>query len=68
MSNFACEHCQAIIQDSPDGFVTGCEHYPLDSQVMAPCYGKMICGQEEFSECPVKAKCGIKFAARHPEF
>ena len=29
MSNFACEHCGANICDSPHGYVTGCEHYPM---------------------------------------
>ena len=30
MSNFACEHCGANICDSPHGYVTGCEHYPME--------------------------------------
>ena len=29
MSNFTCEHCGANICDSPHGYVTGCEHYPM---------------------------------------
>ena len=29
MSNFACEHCGANICDSPHGYVTGCDHYPM---------------------------------------
>lgn len=31
MSTFACEHCGVIIQDTPNGYVTHCEHYPADS-------------------------------------
>lgn len=31
MSSFACEKCGAIISDSPKGYVTGCEHYPKES-------------------------------------
>ena len=30
MSNFACEKCGAMIYDSPKGYVTYCEHYPLE--------------------------------------
>lgn len=30
MSNFVCDICGASILDSPDGYVTGCEHWPLD--------------------------------------
>lgn len=29
MSNFVCEICGAACIDSPEGYVTGCEHYPL---------------------------------------
>ena len=29
MSSFYCEHCHALISDSPSGYVTGCEHYPM---------------------------------------
>ena len=29
MSHFHCEHCGALIADSPRGYVTGCEHYPV---------------------------------------
>lgn len=29
MSNFKCEHCGTDIYDSPSGYVTGCDHYPL---------------------------------------
>jgi len=30
MSNFICEKCGKAVYDSPDGYVTGCEHYPAD--------------------------------------
>jgi hypothetical protein len=30
MSNFYCEVCGAVISDSERGYVTGCEHYPLE--------------------------------------
>lgn len=29
MSSFRCETCQTPIIDTPKGYVTGCEHYPL---------------------------------------
>ena len=28
MSHFNCEHCGTAIIDTPDGYITGCEHYP----------------------------------------
>lgn len=31
MSNFACDECGAICSDTPNGFVTGCKHYPPDA-------------------------------------
>ena len=30
MSNFACEHCGTILCDSPTGYTTECEHYPME--------------------------------------
>ena len=30
MSNFNCETCGKPIIDSPRGYTTGCEHYPLE--------------------------------------
>lgn len=30
MSNFACEKCGALCLDSPYGYYSGCEHYPVD--------------------------------------
>ena len=30
MSSFYCEWCNAEIVDTPQGYVTECEHYPLD--------------------------------------
>lgn len=30
MSNFFCEACGAYCEDTPRGYVTGCEHYPPD--------------------------------------
>jgi len=33
MSNFACEKCGAMIYDSPKGYITYCEHYPLEVKI-----------------------------------
>jgi|GEM_PF-1441667 len=33
MSNFICEKCGAICQDTPKGYVTGCSHYPPDRPI-----------------------------------
>ena len=30
MSNFICEHCGALCYDTPEGYISGCEHYPPD--------------------------------------
>ena len=30
MSSFYCEKCGTNIIDTPSGYITGCEHYPLD--------------------------------------
>ena len=32
MSNFICEKCGAVCQDSALGYITGCEHYPVDAR------------------------------------
>jgi len=31
MSNFCCEKCGAVCIDTEAGYVTGCEHYPVES-------------------------------------
>ena len=30
MSNFICEYCGTACIDTPNGYKTGCEHYPPD--------------------------------------
>lgn len=30
MSTFTCPKCGATIEDSPSGYLTGCEHYPIE--------------------------------------
>lgn len=29
MSSFLCSHCKEAIIDTPIGYITECEHYPL---------------------------------------
>lgn len=37
MSSFFCPHCAAPITDSPRGYVTGCEHYPVERKSVFTC-------------------------------
>lgn len=30
MSSFNCPICKIAILDSPHGYITGCEHYPME--------------------------------------
>ncbi len=32
MSSFICPECNALISDSPLGYITGCEHYPIEQE------------------------------------
>ena len=32
MSNFKCEKCGTVCYDTPNGYITGCEHYPVDTK------------------------------------
>lgn len=53
VSNFSCEKCGAICSDSPKGYVTGCEHYPVDISGNI-CIGKncnSIDGKNHSAEC-----------------
>lgn len=34
MSSFICDKCGAQIIDSPGGYITGCEHWPLEGNAM----------------------------------
>ena len=38
MSNFTCEKCNKDIIDSESGYVTGCEHYPVEQKL----FGKVV--------------------------
>ena len=33
MSNFNCPHCGKALMDTPIGYITECEHYPLDDKL-----------------------------------
>jgi hypothetical protein len=30
MSSFICDQCGAEVLDSPDGYTTSCEHFPIE--------------------------------------
>lgn len=32
MSTFQCDKCGAVCIDTPQGYTTGCEHYPVEVQ------------------------------------
>jgi hypothetical protein len=34
MSSFTCKHCGTDILDTPAGYITGCEHYPIEGKKM----------------------------------
>lgn len=34
MSNFICEHCGAEIVEGVGHYVTGCEHYPIEADLL----------------------------------
>lgn len=34
MSNFNCEKCGTVISDTEFGYITGCDHYPVDQRVV----------------------------------
>lgn len=37
MSSFVCEKCGELIVDTPDGYITGCKHYPLsEKNILSP--------------------------------
>lgn len=55
MSNFICEKCGAIIVDTPEGYITGCKHYPDFKPCMHLTCGWM-CGKL-FIETGLEREC-----------
>ena len=37
MSSFKCEKCGKDIIDTPKGYITGCEHYPIEKDLYKLC-------------------------------
>ena len=37
MSSFTCPKCGADILDSPQGYTTGCPHFPLENRTRVHC-------------------------------
>lgn len=42
MSSFNCEHCHAMCTDTEFGYVTGCEHYPVNPKHLRQWYQKRL--------------------------
>lgn len=51
MSHFICEHCGAHIINSPKGYLSGCEHYPMEPRT--PCFGCKWDSEEEACNHPL---------------
>ena len=39
MSSFICEKCGKPILDTPHGYITGCEHYPVEWEIVCEAKG-----------------------------
>lgn len=46
MSNFYCNKCGKVISDTPQGYVTSCEHFPEDTKKARVIYTKVPDGPE----------------------
>lgn len=42
MSNFICPECSKEIIDTPQGYITGCEHYPAKAMELSKSQVKRI--------------------------
>lgn len=47
MSSFTCQQCQTDILDSDGGYLTGCPHWPIESQNQADAFNEKA-GMFEF--------------------
>ena len=56
MSHFNCEHCGTAIIDTPDGYVTGCEHYPNTMN-----YDKEQKMESKYKKCTKRGKTKYGF-------
>jgi hypothetical protein len=43
MSSFECEFCHAMCTDTECGYVTGCEHYPVDPKEVNKYLLRQLC-------------------------
>jgi hypothetical protein len=58
MSSFICDKCGTEIIDSPDGYLTECEHWPKERlKPLGPQYTTMI-DLTEWHTRPKNPKCG----------
>lgn len=51
MSSFVCNECGAMILDSEDGYVTECEHWPLEPRTIHPNPKQTNSESCDFPEC-----------------
>ncbi len=42
MSNFQCSQCGTALIDSPTGYVTGCEHHPIEKPMAKSGIDQMV--------------------------
>ena len=59
MSNFLCDKCGAVCQDSDDGYISGCNHYPIAIARDANAQREYNFGDHVFVEMPDGKKKGI---------
>ena len=59
MSNFACDKCGVTCQDTPRGYITGCEHYPpnvlSDNQIDG--LRCVVCNRDDQPMVPIRGVC-----------
>jgi len=65
MSNFQCGQCGTNIIDSPNGYTTGCEHYPLENVAHLP-RKKFRLDGEYFSFCGRLTRCDATCRCQEP--
>ena len=57
MSNFICEKCGTHCIDSPEGYITGCEHYPADIKSQGNNHACMGIHPQSGDPCPERERC-----------
>lgn len=60
MSSFQCEQCSTMIIDSDKGYVTGCEHWPIERNIIT------VIGDLAFTSPIEKLICSDCGETKHP--